>query len=222
MNLPEPKGRREFIKQALKWLSAAGMGWALLGKTGLEALAREAERVILPPGTLATELSDREPSLIDPQNLEITDLADFGTMGRTDLQVDLDTWRLQVTGQVDQPLSLTYERLNSRMTFKRKTLLICPGFFSFYAEWTCLSLNDLLKEAGLKPGAVKVNISGGSDPGGTAAKFALEEIAQGKVYLALGVNGVPLPVKHGYPVRAVAEDHYGGQWVKYVHTVEVI
>ena len=42
-----------------------------------------------------------------------------------------------------------------------------------------------------------------------------------KVFLAYEVNGQRLPQKHGFPLRVVAEDHYGFQWVKYVSSLTV-
>jgi DMSO/TMAO reductase YedYZ molybdopterin-dependent catalytic subunit len=42
------------------------------------------------------------------------------------------------------------------------------------------------------------------------------------VFLAYSVNDRVLPQKHGFPLRVVAEDHYGGSWVKYVYKVTAI
>ena len=52
-------------------------------------------------------------------------------------------------------------------------------------------------------------------------KFSMEEILSGKVFLAYGVNGEALPEKHGFPLRVVAEGHYGSRWTKYVGKVKV-
>ncbi|MBW2515672.1 MAG: molybdopterin-dependent oxidoreductase, partial [Deltaproteobacteria bacterium] len=43
-----------------------------------------------------------------------------------------------------------------------------------------------------------------------------------KVFLAYEVNGEKLPVRHGFPLRIVAEDYYGDDWVKYVYRIEAI
>ena len=51
-------------------------------------------------------------------------------------------------------------------------------------------------------------------------RFPIAAINADKVFLAYQVNGQTLPRKHGFPLRLVAEDHYGSQWVKYVHEVE--
>jgi sulfoxide reductase catalytic subunit YedY len=49
----------------------------------------------------------------------------------------------------------------------------------------------------------------------------MAEIENDKLFLAYAVNGVPLPQKHGYPLRLVAEDHYGSRWAKYVEKIEI-
>jgi len=47
------------------------------------------------------------------------------------------------------------------------------------------------------------------------------EAQAGKMLLAYKVNGEVLPRQHGFPLRAVAEDHYGSEWVKYVDRITV-
>ena len=47
--------------------------------------------------------------------------------------------------------------------------------------------------------------------------FPIEDYLTHKASLAYGVNGETLPERHGFPLRVVAEDHYGNDWVKYVH-----
>ena len=56
---------------------------------------------------------------------------------------------------------------------------------------------------------------------GDPALSRLDEVLADKVFLAYQVNGKDLPRKHGSPIRAVAEDHYGYDWVKYVSTLTV-
>ena len=54
------------------------------------------------------------------------------------------------------------------------------------------------------------------------AAFLLEDVRSGKVFLAWQVNGEPLPEKHGFPLRVIAEDYYGARWLKYVDTVTAL
>ena len=47
-------------------------------------------------------------------------------------------------------------------------------------------------------------------------KFPIKDVLNDKVFLAYEVNGQPLPRRHGFPLRLVAEGYYGDEWVKYV------
>ncbi|MCF8063883.1 MAG: molybdopterin-dependent oxidoreductase, partial [Desulfarculaceae bacterium] len=51
--------------------------------------------------------------------------------------------------------------------------------------------------------------------------FFLREVLANEVFLAYQVNGRDLPRKHGFPLRVVAGEHYGDDWVKYVARVTV-
>jgi len=51
-------------------------------------------------------------------------------------------------------------------------------------------------------------------------QFPIADIRSNKVFLAYAVNGEKLPQQHGFPLRIVAEDYYGSDWVKYVYKIE--
>ena len=99
-------------------------------------------------------------------------------------------------------------------------LLICPGFFSNHGRWKGISVTQLLKLAQPESGITHVTFRGPPGRYEKTERFPLEAINTDKVFLAYQVNGQMLPRKHGFPLRLVAEDHYGSQWVKYVHEVE--
>jgi len=167
-----------------------------------------------------SSLVDHNPADLDARNLEIIPLEDFETMGLDDHQVNLNQWRLEVVGRVKKPLRLTYDQLLELPSFEKKVLLICPGFFTNHGRWTGISVTDLLEMAEAETGITHVSFRG---PAGRYAKinrFPIDEIAADKIFLAYGVNGKVLPKEHGYPLRVVAEDRYGSEWVKYVHRIE--
>ena len=101
-------------------------------------------------------------------------------------------------------------------------LLICPGFFAYHGRYRGISAADLLAEAGIKPDVTHIEFSGPNDPRRRTERFSLDEVRANKVFLAYRVNGVSLPTRHGFPMRLVAEDHYGARWVKYVCTVTAV
>jgi sulfoxide reductase catalytic subunit YedY len=159
---------------------------------------------------------------VDPRNLEITPLSEFGTMGQVRAGLDPETWRLEIGGAVERPGSWTLAELKSRPVLEREVLLICPGVFSYYARWRGLSLAALLAEAGPGAGSRELEIAGPPGSREKVERFGLDEVRAGEVFLAYGVNGKPLPEKHGFPLRVVAGRHYGDDWVKYVHRVTVL
>jgi len=196
----------------------------MLGLNPAVSLIRRAyaqsKRIILPKGTKMTRLVDRNPADLDTRNLEVIPLTQFETMGLTDHKTDLDTWRLTVAGEVKNPLKLTYDRVLELPSIERKVLLICPGFFTNHGKWKGISVLELFKLAGPESGITHVTFRGPPGRYQKTERFPIAEVAANKIFLAYRVNGQALPRKHGFPLRVVAEDHYGSEWVKYVHEVE--
>ncbi len=184
-------------------------------------MSTEKPKTILPKGTKAQDLVGRNPKDLDTRNLDVTPLEDFGTMGLEDHEVNLESWRLIVDGEVDRPLTLAYSDLVSMPSVTRKVLLICPGVFVIHGEWTGASMKALLDRANSRPGANYVTFRGPEGNYEKVHRVPLAEALADKVFVAWQVNGKPLPQKHGFPLRLVAEDYYGYDWVKYVYKVTV-
>jgi sulfoxide reductase catalytic subunit YedY len=174
---------------------------------------------ILPKGFKKEKLKNMNPAEIDNRNLEIDPLTQFGTMGPTDVAVDLKTYRLKVTGAVGHPLSLSYDQILKYPSLTEVVLLICPGFFSNNGRWTGVNLKVLLQEAEAKKEAKYLDINGAH---GKGVRIPLEDIDRKRILLAYRVNGEPLPQKHGFPLRLVYEDAYGFDWVKYVDEIVIL
>jgi sulfoxide reductase catalytic subunit YedY len=173
---------------------------------------------ILPKGFKRDELKNMNPTEIDNRNLEIDPLNQFGTMGPTDIAIDLKTYRLKVTGKVGRPLSLSYDQILKYPSLTETVLLICPGFFSNNGRWTGVNLKSLLQETQVKKGAQYVDINGAN---GKGVRIPLKALDQKKIFLAYRVNGETLPQKHGFPLRLIYEDAYGYDWVKYVDEIVI-
>jgi sulfoxide reductase catalytic subunit YedY len=196
--------RRIFLKIVL---GALLIGWKCVSKTWAKA------KQLLPKGFSKNQLKEMNPAEIDSRNLEIDPLNQFGTMGPTDVAIDLKAYRLKVTGKVGRPLSISYDQILKLPSLTEVVLLICPGFFSNNGRWTGVNLKSLLQEAQIKKEAQYIDINGAH---GKGVRIALKTIHQKKIFLAYGVNGEKLPQKHGFPLRLVYEDAYGYDWVKYV------
>jgi sulfoxide reductase catalytic subunit YedY len=174
---------------------------------------------ILPKGFSKRQLMSMNPEEVDNRNLEIDPLDQFGTMGPTDVAVDLNSYRLKLTGKVGRPLSLSYDQILMRPSLTESVLLICPGFFANNGRWTGVDLKGLFQEAQVHPEAQHIDIIGAHEKW---VRIPLNAIHQKKIFLAYRVNGEPLPQKHGFPLRLVYEDAYGFDWVKYVEEIVVL
>lgn len=207
--------RRHFTKVAL---GAVLGGSAFLGLTSWTQWLWAATRKVLAVGTDRRSLIHEDPATLDTTNLEITPLEKFETMGPTNRVVDLTAWRLEVTGRVGQPLNFTYAELTALPFTERNVLLICPGVFANHGRWKGFSLQSILQQASFDQTASRVVFE---EKGRKSASYPLADVLSGKIFLAYQVNGGPLPRKHGFPLRVVAEDYYGAEWVKYVDRVRV-
>lgn len=173
---------------------------------------------LLPKGFSKNQLKDMNPAEIDSRNLEVDPLDQFGTMGPTDVAIDLKAYRLKVKGKVGHPLSLNYDEILKYPPLTETVLLICPGFFSNNGRWTGVHLKSLLQKAQMKKEAQYIDINGAH---GKGVRIPLKIINQKRILLAYEVNGKTLPQKHGFPLRLVYEDAYGYDWVKYVDEVVI-
>ena len=208
--------RRQFLREGIGFLASISL---LLGTLFSAArwIYAKARKTILPKGTKMQSLIQENPGVLDTRNLEITPLKDFGTMGISDYEVNLDEWRLEVTGRVKKPLRLTYSEISSLPAVEKAALLICPGFFANYGRWEGISMKALLDRAGIVSNVTHVTFSGPRGPYEKVESFPIQDVLTDKVFLAYNVNGKTLPKKHGFPLRVVAEGYYGNEWIKYVY-----
>ncbi|MGD8226520.1 MAG: molybdopterin-dependent oxidoreductase [Desulfobacteraceae bacterium] len=212
--------RRHFIKGILSCLGFVGLLFSPFSALVGSALS-QAKKIILPKETERESLVTKNPADLDTRNLEITPLQDFQTMGPTEHKVDLDTWRLEVKGHVKTPLDLPYKQITSLPSVERDVLLICPGVFANHGRWKGISMGALLKTVKTEEGVTHVTVRGPRGASEKVERFTIQEILSNKVFLAYQVNGQILPPRHGFPLRVVAEDHYGYEWVKYVDQITI-
>jgi DMSO/TMAO reductase YedYZ molybdopterin-dependent catalytic subunit len=126
--------------------------------------------------------------------------------------VELSDWRLRIHGMVERELTLTYDELVQLPLVERDITLSCVsnqvgGPYVGNARWIGVPLGAALDEAGVQPGAdqlVSRSIDGMTI--GTPVAVALDGRDS---LLAVAMNGQPLPVEHGFPVRMVVPGLYG-------------
>jgi DMSO/TMAO reductase YedYZ molybdopterin-dependent catalytic subunit len=126
-------------------------------------------------------------------------------------RVSTDDWTLGVTGYVDRPLKLTYAELLDRPMVEADITISCVsnevgGELIGTARWLGCRLDDLLAEAGIQPRADQVV---GRSVDGFTAGFPTALLDGRDALVAVGMNGEPLPIKHGFPARLIVPGVYG-------------
>ena len=179
-----------------------------------------AGRLILPKGTRLDELTGHHPETLDTRNLEPIPLDNFGVMGLRDHSVNINDWRLEVAGSVKEPAKLKYTQILELPAIDKNVLLICPGVFANFGRWRGISIRTLLDQAAAEDDITHVTIRGPKGAYEKVQRFPIDAIKNDSVFLAYAVNGKVLPRKHGYPLRVVAADYYGFDWIKFVYRVE--
>ncbi|MGH8792599.1 MAG: molybdopterin-dependent oxidoreductase, partial [Stackebrandtia sp.] len=127
-------------------------------------------------------------------------------------RVHPDDYRLTVGGRVGNPMSLSYEDLLSRPMMEREITVSCVsnevgGELAGNARWLGVPLADLLAEA--EPDAGADQLVGRSADGWTCGTPVKECVDGRDAMLAVGMNGEPLPLVHGFPVRMLVPGLYG-------------
>ena len=127
-------------------------------------------------------------------------------------QLRPENWSLRIHGMVDRPLTLGYDQLLARPLVERDVTLACVsnevgGPYVGNARWIGAHLAELLEQAGLRPGADQL-VSRSVD--GLTVGTPVTTVMDGRdAMLAVAMNGEPLPVEHGFPVRMVVPGLYG-------------
>jgi DMSO/TMAO reductase YedYZ molybdopterin-dependent catalytic subunit len=248
-----------------RFLNAAGMLGAAGALGGIRVLHAQAGAVGLPFANGARELTRAFPQKGEmilqrtrPPLLETPfEVFDHGVFTPNDrffvrwhlayipTQIDVDSFRLVVRGQVGTPLSLSLQQLmkefetvelaavnqcsgNSRGLFNPR---VAGGQWANgamgCARWTGVRLKDVLQRAGIAPGAVQVRFKG-LDTGllkntpDFLKSLDVGHAMDGEVMLAYGMNGEQLPLLNGFPLRLVVPGWYSTYWVKMLNDIEVL
>jgi DMSO/TMAO reductase YedYZ molybdopterin-dependent catalytic subunit len=159
--------------------------------------------------------------------------------------VNSDTWRLEVGGLVERPLSLSLAALRARPAVTAPVTLECAGNGRALlaphpasqpwlneavgtAAWTGTPLTPILREAGIQASTVEVLFTGvdrgvqGGELQDYARSLALDEALREDVLVVYEMNGAPIPPQHGFPVRLIVPGWYGMTQVKWLRSVTLL
>ena len=159
--------------------------------------------------------------------------------------VDLDTWRLRISGVVDRPLELSFENLrtkfpkvavtavnqcsgNSRGRFSPRVLGGQWGDGAMgNAVWGGARLKDVLAMARVRQGAVQMTFDGLDKPAYPTVPDFVKSLDVARVMddpdvlIAYEMNGQALPMLNGFPARLVVPGWYATYWVKHLSDITV-
>ncbi len=161
------------------------------------------------------------------------------------LSIDADQHRLNVTGLVNKPLSLSLKELkglgnpveviavnqcagNSRGFAAPRVFGAQLGNGSMgNARWTGIPLKTVLEQAGVKAGAKQVTVRGLDHPVLPATPEFVKALdidlaLSGEPLIAWAMNGKDLPFLNGYPIKLIVPGYFGTYWIKHLSEIEVI
>jgi DMSO/TMAO reductase YedYZ molybdopterin-dependent catalytic subunit len=209
--------RRRFLRMLGGTAAVAALG-AVLAATvrGAAAVVSELRsRLVLPaPASSAPPVPSGADLRLDGIAPLVTPNKDFYRID-TALRVpvvDPGGWRLKVTGLVDREIELDFAALLAKDLVERHVTIACVsnevgGDLIGNARWLGWPVRNLLALAGPKAGADMV-LSRSTD--GWTAGTPLEVLTDGRdALLAIGMNGEPLPLEHGFPARLIVPGLYG-------------
>jgi DMSO/TMAO reductase YedYZ molybdopterin-dependent catalytic subunit len=213
---PDGLGRRTFLATSAAAVVLAPVAAAAGRKLQQRVdAAASRSRVVLPPAARPL------PPIPDGTDFGIRGVAPFTTplddFYRIDTallvpQVEAEGWTLRIHGRVDRELVLTYDDLLDRDLVEADVTLCCVSnevgdTLIGNARWLGVPLAELLEEAGVRPGTDQVV---GRSVDRFTAGFPLSLLRDGRdALVAVGMNGEPLPVRHGFPARLVVSGLYG-------------
>jgi len=158
------------------------------------------------------------------------------------LAVDVDSFRLEIGGHVEQPLTLSIEQILSLPRMQLAAINQCSGNSRALFEprvpgaqwshgamgnalWEGVSLRAVLDLAGVRAGAREVRLSGMDRPLTQVDPFrkslAIDHARDGEVMLAFAMNREQLPLLNGFPLRLIVPGWFSTYWVKALNRIEV-
>lgn len=210
--------RRSLLTLSLVGLGALGGVFGTALTHARRSVAGDRDTFVLPKAgspakPIPPEVAPSIPKDVEPQSF-ITSNADFYRID-TALsvpQVSRDAWRLRIHGMVDKEVVYTFDDLKEFEVVERAVTLTCVsnpvgGTLISNALWTGYRVRELLMRSGIHRDADMV-LSTSID--GFTVGTPVEALTDDRdSLLAIGMNGVPLPVEHGYPARLVVPGLYG-------------
>jgi len=234
--------RRDFLKDTALTLAAAGtiqplLSWAtdpsapiVPGKQGMILRSFRFLDLEMPPEFMSNWITPVPHFFVRNHMFEPSAL-------------NAGEWRLNISGEVDKPLTLSLAELEKIESHSVTNTLECAGNGRAFqnphvpgiqwqrgavgnARFTGPRLRDLLERAGVKPTGKQVMFHGLDEVPGKVPPFIrsipLEKAVDGDTLIAIHMNGAPLNKHHGFPARALVPGWIGAASCKWLSEIKVI
>jgi DMSO/TMAO reductase YedYZ molybdopterin-dependent catalytic subunit len=197
---------------------------------GVEDWTRLNQRALLAPGQLAREFTLADISPVFKAN---GTLNPGGDDYNRHVAENFVNWRLRIDGMVANPMSLSVAELKRLPARTQITRHDCVEGWSAIGMWTGVPLRVLLNTAGMAVGAKYAvfhcadNLEGEPAKGGEQSpgqyyeSIGLADALHPQTLIAWSLNGKPLDVPHGAPLRLRVERQLGYKHAKYVNRIEI-
>lgn len=216
---PTPGAVEESTRRA--FLIRAGITTGVVAATGIIGRIGSRKRRLVEQARRSLHLDVNQGAVHAKAGLDVPGVTSWRTSNDDFYLIDTafskptispDEWRLRIHGRVDRELVLSYDDLLGRALTEDWITLSCVsnevgGDLIGNAYWSGFLIRDLLAEAGVQAGATAVKQT--SEDGWTCGT-PIEALTDDRnAMLAIAMNGEPLPIEHGFPVRMVVPGLYG-------------
>ena len=224
--------RRHFLRQA-----AGAIGTLLLGGcdqlsqqpqaravlASAERLSAAAQRLLTPRRALAPEYAETDISpVFKPNGSTDPDEPAYRALAANAFR----DYRLAIGGMVRQPLSLSLDELRALPARTQITRHDCVEGWSAIGKWTGVQLSHVLTLVGLQPEAryVVFRCADKLDADGPAyyESIDFDDAYHAQTILAYELNGAPLPIANGAPLRVRIERQLGYKMAKYIMAIDLV
>ncbi|KRC64836.1 molybdopterin-binding oxidoreductase [Aeromicrobium sp. Root236] len=207
--------RRDFLKAVIGVGALVIVGGVVNKLYGTAAAVASRAGIRLPKPAVAA------PPVPAGTQVDVTGISPYVTANRDFYRVDTalripdvpaEGWNLRIHGMVDNEVNLSFRELLDMPLVEHRVTLTCVsnevgGPYVGNAVWTGVLVKDLLEQAGVKPGADAVkSTSADKWTAGTPLEALTDDRSS---MVAIGMNGEPLPLAHGFPARLVVPGLYG-------------
>ncbi len=246
--------RRQFLRQAgaslVGMMSLSTKSWAT-AMNNLSFENGERELIAYPQKRKLMRISTRPPNLETPfevfnEGVLTPNNAFFVrySLAGIPLSIDPESYRLNILGHIDRPLSLSLGDLKSMGKAEVVAVNQCAGNSRGYASprvfgaqvgngsmgnarWVGVPLKSVLEKAGIKSGATLITFNGLDKPvlpetPDFIKALTIEHAMNGEPILAWEMNGEEIPFLNGYPLKLVVPGYFGTYWVKHLSEITVI